>query len=722
VTGRLWHFASLALALLAATGCRGAAAALEPPDDEVWLTAEEAKGARVVTVTEEDLPQTVRAVGKIAFHDLHVTHVFTPVSGRVTRVIAQPGQKVQKGSPLVTIASPDVGNAVSDVVRAQADTVATEREFARQRLLVAAQAGPQRDVETAEGNYRKAKAELERARQKAAQLRGNARAESISQEYTLRSYIDGEVMARNVSPGVEVQGLYSAGSAVELFTIGDIDTVWVLADVAEGDLPRVAVGASAEVRVVAYPGRVFEGTVAYVSNTLDPATRTAKIRCELPNPKWDLKPEMYASVAIRDGSKRALALPRDAVVKINALSFAYVDGGRRPDGRIIGKRKRIQLVDDAAGDRVEVLSGLAAGERVLIESTVTRKEANDVVWISDKQLAAAAITLAAAQTQQVVDAVSLGGRLTFDDQRITHVFAPVTGRITRVLAQLGERVKKGAPLLNILSPDVGAALSDVLKAQAELTSTAHEYQRQGELFEAHAGALKDFETTEANWRKAKAEYERAERKRQLLRLGEGDSVTQEYTLRSPIDGEVIARAVNPGVEVQGQYSGAGMTPELFTIGETDHLWVLGDVYEIDLPRIHEGDDVAVKVAAYPDRVFNGKVEWVGDVLDPVLRTAKVRCALDNPEHLLKPEMYEAVTVQVTATQVLAVPRQAVLRQGQEKVVFVLAARAQDGRTMFKRVPVQVNEERPGGMVPVRGGIKPGETVVVEGAIFLLGML
>ena len=112
---------------------------------------------------------------------------------------------------------------------------------------------------------------------------------------------------------------------------------------------------------------------------------------------------------------------------------------------------------------------------------------------------------------------------------------------------------------------------------------------------------------------------------------------QEYLLRSPIAGEVIARKASAGFEVQGQYSNGGNNAvELFTIGELGQLWVLGDVYEMDLPQINEGDDVAIKVGAYPDRTFHGRVDWVADVLDPATHTAKVRCIVDNPEHLLKP--------------------------------------------------------------------------------------
>ena len=250
-------------------------------------------------------------------------------------------------------------------------------------------------------------------------------------------------------------------------------------------------------------------------------------------------------------------------------------------------------------------------------------------------------------------AVAAGARVAFDDLKVTHVFSPVTGRVTRILAHPGERLKKGAPLVAIASPDVGSVFSDLLKAEADLTATERDFRRQQELFKAHAGPQKDLETAEDNYRKARAESERAQQKARLLKTGSIDKVSQEYTLRAPIDGEVIARSVNLGMEVQGLYSGA--TPlELFTIGELDTVWLIADIYEMDIARVHRGDGIKVNILAYPDQVFEGKVDWISGTLDPVMRTAKARCTLQNPERKLKPEMYGTVSISVSTEPALAV--------------------------------------------------------------------
>jgi cobalt-zinc-cadmium efflux system membrane fusion protein len=718
------------LVLAAPPACRhqpSVQIAEQPPQDEVWLSLDQLKRAdiRVVTATETDVPQGIPAAGRVAFNDLHVTHVFSPVTGRITRVLVQPGQRVKKGSPLLAIASPDVGTAFSDLVKAQADLAASEADYHRQARLSKEGAATQRDAELAEDNFRTAKAEYQRAGKRAALLRSGG-FDTVTQEYTLKSFIEGEVIARMANPGVEVQGQYSGGTAAELFTIGDIKAVWVYADVADLDLAHVEVGAEAEIHAVAYPGRVFLGKVDLVSSVVDPSLRTARVRIAVSNESEELKPEMLAQVSIVRPPRHLLTVPKDAVVKINETSFAFVADGMRADGRQIFRRRPVRAAD-AQGGIVPILEGLQPGDRVVAEGSISREQPNDEVWPTPSQIQAAAIKVAAVREQDLPNAVSVGGRLAFNDNRVSHIFSPVSGRVTKVLAEPGQHVAAGTPLLAILSPDVGGYVADVLKAEATLVAAEHEYQRQKDLYSyaapVHAGTLKDLEAAEDAWKKAKAEVDRARQKTQLLRAGTVDAVTQEYVLRSPIAGEVIARTATPGLEVQGQYTMGGNVVELYTIGATDKLWVIGDVYEMDRPRINEGDPVTLTVGAFPEVAFHGTVDWVADVLDPTLHTAKVRCVIDNPERLLKPDMYEALKIMVPGRHLLAMPRGALLRMGNETIAFVESeARRPDGAVIFKRRKVVANEGLEGDFIPVVSGLAAGDVVAVDHAVLLLGML
>jgi cobalt-zinc-cadmium efflux system membrane fusion protein len=301
------------------------------------------------------------------------------------------------------------------------------------------------------------------------------------------------------------------------------------------------------------------------------------------------------------------------------------------------------------------------------------------------------------------------------------VFSPVTGRITKILAEPGRRVKKGDALCVIQSPDMGSAIADLAKAQATLLQTEKDYKRQKELYEIHATSQHDYEAAEATWLNAKAEMERAQRKARLLRQAGLDAVTQEYRLPSPIDGEVIMRAANPGLEVQGQYSGGGAV-ELFTVGELDRVWVLADVFEMDLPRIKMGTQVTVRLLAYPDERFTGHVEWIPGSLDPISRTAKVRCSIANPERKLRPEMFGTAQIAVDADTKLAIRRSALLLLGEQPVVFAQVGMTPRGELKLERRPIAVDEMGGGDYVPVRSGAARGEKVVVSGGVLLLGML
>lgn len=338
------------------------------------------------------------------------------------------------------------------------------------------------------------------------------------------------------------------------------------------------------------------------------------------------------------------------------------------------------------------------------------------VWLTTRQMQDANVVVDTAIEHDLDDTILTSGRVTLDDLRAAHVFSPVTGKVLDIRAKLGARVKKGEPLAVIESPDIGSAVSDVHKAEADLIAADHDRKRKKDLFELRAAAAADLEASEDAWRKAKAELERARQKQLLLRVGNVDAVTQSYVLPSPIDGEILLRNINPGIEVQGQYSG-GATQELFTIGEIDSVWVLGDLYEMDMSRVHVGTPATVTVVAYPDKPFRGKVDWVSGMLDPSTRTAKVRCTFENKARELRPEMYATVEISVDRKHVLAIPRTAVLRVGDHKIVFVEVERKAD-MVKFRQVPVDVDEGEGNPMLEVKHGLSPGQRIVTDGAVLL----
>jgi cobalt-zinc-cadmium efflux system membrane fusion protein len=345
-----------------------------------------------------------------------------------------------------------------------------------------------------------------------------------------------------------------------------------------------------------------------------------------------------------------------------------------------------------------------------------------VARLSAAQVSAAKLEVQTAGDRVVGRSVRTTGRVVLCDLDTAHVFSPVTGRVVRIEAPLGAAVKARTPLAIIASADVGQAFSDVEKADADFAAAAAELRRQRELFDAQAVARKDLEAAQAGAAKARAELDRARHKARLLRSTARDGEAQEYVLRAPIDGEVLARNVSPGVEVQGQYAG-GNVVELFTIGNLDPILVEADAFETDLARIRVGAAATIEVAAYPGLTFPATVEWIADALDPQTRTARVRCALRNPDHQLKPEMFATVTISSGGTSRLALPRSALLRLGDQVVAFVETSAPGAATRVFQRRPVDVvDEDDDGDFVPVTHGVSPGERVATSGAILLAGMV
>ena len=341
------------------------------------------------------------------------------------------------------------------------------------------------------------------------------------------------------------------------------------------------------------------------------------------------------------------------------------------------------------------------------------------VWLTPAQNQQTRLVVETVAEHAVGGVVQTVGRLTYDDRRVSHIFSPLNGRVTRLMVDPGQRVKAGQTLALIDSPDLGSALSDARKAEAALVLAGKELQRQKELFEAHAGARRDLEAAEAGFGVASAERDRAQQRAASLYAPDAHGVSQGFQLKAPITGEVIARSANLGTEVQGQYGG-GTAVELFTIGELDQLWLMADLYEADLFRVTVGSPVEATVTGYPGNPIKAKVEWVSGALDPATRTAKVRCSIPNPRRLLKPEMFAQVAIRVEPAQALAIPRSAVTRIGNQTFAFVDLGTTANGTRRFSCRPVQVDEQISGDLVPVKAGLQAGEKVVTQGAMLLSG--
>jgi membrane fusion protein, heavy metal efflux system len=313
-------------------------------------------------VKEHGIDDVIVTSGRIAFHEEHVAHITSPVSGRVTRIDGDLGEHVDKGKTLAVIQSPDLGDATSALSKATADLVAAEHAYRRAQALNQQGGASDAAVEQAQDAWRSSKAEVERAQEKAALFHAGR---GVTQVYPLTSPIEGTVLARNVNPGFEIQGTYSGGALPELFTVGDIDEVWVYADVFQYDLARVHPGQSVDVSVVGLESP-FHGTIELLSNMLDPQTRTTRLRCTIANPEHKLKPEMFATVSVHVTPIQALAIPRKAILHLGDHQLVFLDRGPSPDGRT--RFERLPIVADETGESpyVPVSHGVQEGEKLVV--------------------------------------------------------------------------------------------------------------------------------------------------------------------------------------------------------------------------------------------------------------------------------------------------------------------------------------------------------------------
>jgi cobalt-zinc-cadmium efflux system membrane fusion protein len=316
----------------------------------------------------------------------------------------------------------------------------------------------------------------------------------------------------------------------------------------------------------------------------------------------------------------------------------------------------------------------------------------------------------------VVEAAPVGtvrttGRLAWDEDRTVRVYPPVGGRVRQLLVDLEQRVARGTPLAAVESPDFGQAQAEANRAATDLAVAERSLARLRELVEHAAAPQKDLEAAAAERDRARAESERA-RARLALLGGSLGTVDQRFVLRSPIAGLVVDRAINPGLEVR-----ADASSPLFVISDPLRLWVFLDVVEQDLAQVRAGLPLTLRCNAYPQRTFAGRVEVVGDTLDPATRTVKARGSLENRERLLKAEMYVEVEVADPARRPgLEVPSAAVLAEGARRYVFV-----EVGRGSFERRQVTADGERR-GKTQVLAGLAAGQRVVVDGSLLLESLL
>jgi cobalt-zinc-cadmium efflux system membrane fusion protein len=327
----------------------------------VVLSETQLASVKVEAVGEKLFPIEKDAVGSIDFNEEMSTQVFTPYQGRILELFAKVGDEVTKGQRLFTIDSPDLIQAESTLIAAAGVLELTSRALARAKGLYETRAIAQKDLEQATSDQQTAEGALKAARDNV-RLFGKSDAEidrivadrRLDPVLVVPSPIAGRVTARNAAPGLFVQ----PGNAPAPYVVTDVSTMWMLANVAETDIPALQVGQQVTVKVKAYPDRAFEGRVSTISAMVDPNTHRGLVRSEVADPRHELRSGMFATFVIRTGEPaRSPAVPLNGVVREgNGTMTVWVTTDRR---HFVRRTVKIGLQRDGYH---QITEGLQPGE------------------------------------------------------------------------------------------------------------------------------------------------------------------------------------------------------------------------------------------------------------------------------------------------------------------------------------------------------------------------
>lgn len=314
--------------------------------------------------------------------------------------------------------------------------------------------------------------------------------------------------------------------------------------------------------------------------------------------------------------------------------------------------------------------------------------------------------LAVAAAYESTSQLTVTGTVNPDISRNVPVISIASGRVVEIKARLGDTVHKGQVLLRVQSADMSAAFSDYRKAVADEKLAGIQFERARLLYDKGAISLNDFQTAEDIENKAQVDVENTTERLRVLG-GDVNHPAVIIDIRAPVSGVITDQQVTNAAGVAGLGS-----PNPFTISDLSHVWILCDVFENDLATVHVGEAAEIRLNAYPGKIFSGRISNVSPVLDPTLRSAKVRIEMNNPG-LMRVGMFVTSTFHGQKKEThTAVPATAVLHLHDHDWVYVPAANKK-----FRRVEVITGNILPGNMQEIISGLKPGEQVIQNALVF-----
>lgn len=334
------------------------------------------------------------------------------------------------------------------------------------------------------------------------------------------------------------------------------------------------------------------------------------------------------------------------------------------------------------------------------------------------------------ESRTFLDQRSAIGQIAFNEDASTIVLTPFSGRVTRLIAKVGDQVSRGDSLLEIDSPEQVPPQNEFIaaqtakdKARSQLNLAQIVEKRARDLYEGKAAPFKELQQAEAQLAAAESDMRSADTALEAVRirlriLGRTDAeildleqhgtISRVTRITAPIDGTVISRKVGPG-----QYVKADSGEALYVIADLSRMWLKAQIFEQDIAFVRIGQEIEARVAAAPNRVFKARIENISSASDLTTRRVMVRSEISNPDGALKSDMFATFKIGTEAAATMpAVPTNAVIREGDVATVWV-----ETEPMLFKRRVVEIGIQQ-NGLTQIRSGLKVGELVVARGAIFV----
>jgi len=312
------------------------------------------------------------------------------------------------------------------------------------------------------------------------------------------------------------------------------------------------------------------------------------------------------------------------------------------------------------------------------------------------------------RTSPISDATKFSGIVDFNADKVVNIFPLVTGNVQNIKVILGDYVHKGQVLGVVKSAEIANYNSALVTAEAAVKLTKRQLAQQTSLYSSGLASQVDVASAEVAYDQALAARTAASK---ILSIN-GNNNNGEYLIKTPIDGFVVQKNVTNGMAIRSD-NGTG----LFTISNLKNIWVQANVYETNIGKVHQGDEVDVTTITYPDKIFKGRISKLMNVLDPTTKVMKMRVVLDNSNYQLKPQMFATVTVHNTEDlQATAVSSKALVFDHSQYYVVVV-----HGKKDVQIRPVEIisiNDKT----AYIKGGVKPGERLIGSNALLIYGAL